>query len=118
MPRFPLEVKAVSFTLRFIEERLESVDPRRSGHFGGGPRVVCDQLYADVRVVEVQSRDAWDSAEVPVSFPLPTGDLTTRLRDEHPRYWEIEAKASSRGIDLLATFLVPVYGVQEAAGFR
>jgi len=118
VPRLPADVKAITLTLRHVEERIARVDQRRAGHGGGRPRVLRDQIYAGVREIDVPLRDAWGGVEVPASVPLPTSaDFSTRLFDDPPRYWEMEAKAAAAaaGVDLYALFLLPVYARPEAA---
>ena len=48
-------------------------------------------------------------AEIPISIRLPEGDYASRLLESPRRYWELEVKAETPGIDYAARFLIPVY---------
>jgi hypothetical protein len=47
--------------------------------------------------------------DLPVSFKLPEGEFGTRLSEAPARYWELEVKADTPGLDFGALFLLPVY---------
>lgn len=92
-------------TLRCVEEAFESTGSE------GGQAVVAYATYVDQRTVEPPMDRSSAFAEVPLSFQLPVdAALETRLRDHPPRYWQLEIKSATRGVDYLARFLVPVYG--------
>jgi hypothetical protein len=91
----------LTFTLRCIEERTEV---RRTSK-GTSTRTVSDQIWADEYAVE----SAMLEGEIPVRFRLPEGDLGTRLVEPPVRYWELEVKAETPGLDFGAVFPVPVY---------
>lgn len=93
----------LTFTLRCIEERTETV--RGAGKTS--VRTICDQLWADE--VVLQGGAVREGNEVPVSFDLPSGDYGTRLADPPARYWELAVVADTPGLDFSARFLVPVY---------
>lgn len=64
------------------------------------------QVYEDRQVLE--SLDG--RYEVPVSFPLPSGEYATQLSaDTRTRYWELLVEAQVPGLDLRSAFLLPVY---------
>ncbi|HPF39705.1 MAG TPA: hypothetical protein P5081_02255 [Phycisphaerae bacterium] len=91
-------------TLRCIEEVFESAGDE------GGQRIVAYATYQDEKRIEPpMDRDVM-CAEVPLSFDLPTGEFETRLRDHPPRYWQLEVRAETPGVDYVARFLTPVYG--------
>lgn len=99
--------RKLSFTLRCIQEQYET---RGSGK-NRQTVVVCYQLYADSMAIDEPGEHRQMGPEMRLSFPLPSGSaLATCLRLRPPRYWEIEVKADTPGIDFGATFLVPVYG--------
>jgi hypothetical protein len=86
--------------------RLRCVEERREGR---PYRTVAYEVYGDTRTVEPSTLDG-PGAELAASFPLPTGDLGTRLAADPARYWELAARAGDApwaGFE--ATFLVPVY---------
>lgn len=95
----------VTCTLRFIEETIEV------SHAGRGKtsrQYVFDQLYEEKRtaplVLGVDGRQA-----ARIEFQLPSGDYSTRLNTDEPRYWLLEAEAATPGVDLHVRFLLPVY---------
>jgi hypothetical protein len=94
-----------TIVLRCIEERVE-VQQRyhRRQRQGVAVEVWSDRQEIDLRTI---SQREWGL--LMISFALPEGDLSTRLRDFPCRRWELEIKAEVRGIDFGATFLVPVY---------
>ena len=47
-------------------------------------------------------------------YVLPSGDYGTGLSNEAASYWEVEMRGEAPGIDLAATFLVPVYARPQA----
>jgi hypothetical protein len=83
--------------LRFIKERREIV----AGH----TTVSHDRTYRDEKTV------AFDgvSPEVTLTFPLPDGDYLTELSAYERRWWELHLDAKTRGLELDADFVVPVY---------
>jgi hypothetical protein len=97
------DFKKLTFTLRCIEERAETV--RRADETIH--RTVCDQLWADE--VALDGGAARESHELPVRFDLPEGDYGTRLSEPPARYWELAVAADTPGLDFTAKFLVPVY---------
>lgn len=97
-------MRSLTLTLRCVQEVVET---RGSGR-NRRQEVVCYGIYEDSRIVSSEEAGA-ESGEIVISFPLPVGDFSTRLRDDSPRYWELAVKAALRGIDYSATFLLPVY---------
>jgi hypothetical protein len=98
----------MTFTLRCIEERTEV---RRTSK-GSSTQVLCDQIWADEKVFE--SSWALQEGEIPVSFRLPEGEYGTRLLEPPIRYWELEVKAATPGLDFGAVFPLPVYARPRA----
>jgi hypothetical protein len=63
-------------------------------------------LYEHTIVVEA----APGARRHPLRFELPDEPgLATLLAENPPRYWEVEVRSAVLGVDLAATFLVPVY---------
>jgi hypothetical protein len=57
-----------------------------------------------------------DRLRIPVRFELPADPaLATDLTAKPPRYWELEVSSDVPGLDLRATFVVPVYARQPEA---
>jgi len=50
---------------------------------------------------------------IPVRFDLPDADLGTALLADPARKWELHARAERPGLDLEASFLVPVYARRQ-----
>ena len=98
------EFKSMTFTLRCVEEHAETY---RTSSNSSSTQVRCDQLWADEIVL--QQGGALYGDFVPLAFKLPEGDLGSRLVERPARYWELEVKADTPGLDFAATFLVPVY---------
>jgi len=98
------EFNRMTFTLRCVEQHAESYETADNNT---GTRFRCEQLWADERVLE--RGGALYNDEVPVSFKLPDGDYGSRFASAPTRYWELEVKADTPGLDFSAVFLVPVY---------
>jgi len=98
------EFNRMTFTLRCVEENAETY---RTTSNSSSTRVRCDQLWADEIVLE--RGGAFYHEAFPLAFKLPDGDLGSRLVDSPSRYWELEVKADTPGLDFAARFLVPVY---------
>ncbi len=95
----------ISLTLRYIEEVMETTG-------SGKNRSTTTVLYCLHEVKQELNAGQFDGAagEIPISMRLPPGDFSNRLIDTPRRYWELEVKAETPGIDYAARFLLPVYG--------
>ena len=102
--RATFEFNSMTFTLRCVEEQTETY---RTTDQSTGTRTRCDQLWADEVVLE--GGGGRYGGEFPISFKLPDGDYGSRLIDTPERYWELEVKADTPGLDFAALFLLPVY---------
>jgi hypothetical protein len=96
---------SISLVLRYIEEVTETTGSgkNRSSH---------QVLYCLHEVKQELSSSQFDSGsegEIPISIRLPPGEFANRLIDTPRRYWELEIKAETPGIDYAARFLLPVY---------
>ncbi len=105
----------LKLTLRCVEEKFE----RR----GKSNDVVAYALHEDEREYAAGEIDLGqgpparllaftveDSPPLGFSFPLPDRpELSTSLSADEPRYWELEVKAETPGLDYKAVFLLPVY---------
>jgi hypothetical protein len=96
---------SLSLTLRYIEEVMER-------HQSGGKTSTTQVLYLlhEVKQELSAAQFANSDAEIPISIRLPAGDFSNRLIESPRRYWELEVKAETPGIDYAARFLLPVYG--------
>jgi len=96
----------IKVTLQCIEENYEirgSGDNRKSV-------VVSYHIYSESKQVTNYSSGNYGSLQIPINFTLPEGEqYKTELSKRPPRYWELELKAETPGIDFMKTFLVPVY---------
>lgn len=96
-----LDAPKINLTLRYIEEVMERHGKNTSqvlyllhevkqdlssGQFGGSPE-----------------------GGIPISLRLPAGTFSNRLIETPRRYWELEVKAETPGVDYAAWFLIPVY---------
>jgi len=100
----PGEIRQLQLDLRFIEERYET---RGSGK-NRQSVVVCYQLFLDSR--SLSGREVSQSGNLAVDWPLPDQkEWTTTLSQRPPRYWELEVKADTPGVDYHSRFLLPVY---------
>jgi hypothetical protein len=103
-PRPIGEFKRISFTLRCVEERTVVYSSRRTST---SSQTTCEQIWVDELVLD-QPGALYDG-EFPLSFRLPDGDYASRFMDPPGRYWELEVKADTAGMDFAALFLLPVY---------
>jgi hypothetical protein len=114
-PRFQGAAK-FAVALRCVEQAFES--------HGRSNAVVCYSLFEDARSFEPGSLDFGGGeparffqlfrkvdagATLDLSFSLPADCPATTLSAAPPRYWELEVKAETAGVDYTATFLLPVY---------
>jgi hypothetical protein len=92
--------------LRCVEEKYEirgTGDNRTS-------KVVSYQIYAeDIKINQAHIYQA-GQLQLPLTFVLPLDkEFETCLSCRPAKYWELEIKAKTPGIDFLAHFLLPVY---------
>ena len=102
-----LRAPSIALTLRFIEEVMET-------HGTGKNRSTTAVLYCLHEIKQDLNAGQFDAgssaAEIPISIRLPAGEeYANRLLDSPRRYWELEVKAETPGIDYVARFLIPVY---------
>jgi hypothetical protein len=118
-------LRQLTITLRCIEEGLQH---RPTGK-GVSAQNVCSATYEDERILVPEEitfgeggrarflsfarrEDAWTALRL--EFPLPDEEeYETHLAAPPVRYWELEVKADTPGVDYSATFLVPVYRRQH-----
>jgi hypothetical protein len=86
-------------TLRCVQERYEV---RKSGKNR-------QSVVVSYEVWSAKQRTEAKRGELVWRFSPPEGVGGTTLSERPPRYWELEIKAETVGIDYAATFLVPVY---------
>jgi hypothetical protein len=104
------DAQKIELALRYIEE---IVITRGSGK-NSNTQINLYCLHEVLQTITPAQYGSTDG-EIPISMRLPSGDYSTRLLEKPRRYWELEVKAETPGIDYQAAFLLPVYGAQGAA---
>ena len=100
----PAEINQLQLDLRFIEEQYET---RGSGR-NKESRVVCYQLYHEERILK--GREVASSGKLSLEWGLPNEpEMTSTLSQRPARFWELEVKADTPGVDYHSRFLLPVY---------
>lgn len=100
----PSEINQLQLDLRFIEEKYEV---RQRGQERES-RVVCYQLYHEARTLE--GREVVSSDKLSLEWNLPNEpNMTSTLSQRPARFWELEVKAETPGVDYHSRFLLPVY---------
>lgn len=92
-------------TLRYIEQVAETTGT-------GKNRSTTQVLYCLHEIKQELSANQYDASSdtgIPINIRLPAGDYANRLLGTPRRYWELEVKAETPGIDYAARFLLPVY---------
>ena len=102
-----LSAPTIGLTLRFIEEVMETHRTPRHGTRTTTALYCLHEIKQDLSVRQFDSGSS--EAEIPISIRLPEGDYASRLLESPRRYWELEVKAETPGIDYAARFLIPVY---------
>lgn len=100
-----LTADRIALTLRYIEEVTEVTGTGKNR----SSRQVLYGLHEVKQEIDARMFQGGSVAEIPISLRLPAGDYATKLLETPRRYWELEVKAETPGIDYLARFLVPVY---------
>jgi hypothetical protein len=100
----PSEINELQLDLRFIEEKYE----RRGSGRNKESRVVCYQLYHEERTLK--GREVAPSGKLSLEWNLPEQpDMTSTLSQRPARFWELEVKADTPGVDYHSRFHLPVY---------
>ena len=100
----PSEINQLQLDLRCIEEQYET---RGSGR-NRESRVVCYQLYHEGWTLK--GREAASSGKLSLEWDLPSEpELISTLSQRPARFWELEVKADTPGVDYHSRFLLPVY---------
>jgi hypothetical protein len=100
----PSEINQLQLDLRFIEEKYET---RQRGQERES-KVVCYQLFHESRILE--GREIASSDKLSLEWDLPNEpDMTSTLSQRPARFWELEVKADTPGVDYHSCFLLPVY---------
>jgi hypothetical protein len=99
----------IDLTLRYIEEIII----HRSSGKNSNTQI---NLYCLHEVAQELTPAHFANADgaIPISMRLPSGEYSNRLMEKPRRYWELEIKAETPGIDYKAFFVLPVYGAQGA----
>jgi hypothetical protein len=95
----------IDLTLRYIEEIII----HRSSGKNSNTQI---NLYCLHEITQELPAALYANGEgeIPITMRLPAGEYSTRLMERPRRYWELEVKAETPGIDYLANFVLPVYG--------
>lgn len=100
----PSKINQLQLDLRFIEEKYET---RQRGN-SRESRVVCYQLFHEARTL--RGREVAPSGKLSLEWDLPgKPEWTSALSQRPARFWELEVKADTPGIDYHCRFLLPVY---------
>jgi len=98
-------IEELTLSLRYIEERYET---RGTGN-DRRQQVVCYQKYLDQRTLA--GRDIPPGPVLEMEWVLPDNpDYVSRLSERPARFWELEVKGKTPGVDYQERFLLPVYG--------
>ena len=70
--------------------------------------MVCYQLFHESRTLK--GREVAPSGKLSIEWNLP-GDLefVSTLSERPARFWELEVKADTPGVDYHSSFLLPIY---------
>lgn len=98
-PRRLAGVTSPEAVLRCVQERYET---RGTGE-DRSQAIVAYEVWSD------RQRGEFRRGEFVWRFALPAGLPGTALSERPPRYWEVELKVETPGVDFAGTFLVPVY---------
>ncbi len=100
----PAEINQLQLDLRCIEEKYET---RRRGRKRESV-VVCYQLFHESRTLK--GREVAPSGKLSLEWNLPSElELTSTMSERPARFWELEVKADTTGVDYHSRFLLPVY---------
>lgn len=100
-----LAADRIVLVLRYIEEVTEVTGTGKNR----SSRQVLYGLHEVKQELDARMFQGGSVAEIPITLRLPEGDYANRLLEDPRRYWELEVKAETPGIDYVARFLVPVY---------
>jgi len=99
----PTQFDIMKINLRFVEENYETHGTGKNR----SQRVVCYQVYGEEKIL--RSHDA-GKPQIYMEWVLPDDpNLTSALSERPARFWELEVKAETPGVDYETRFLVPVY---------
>ena len=75
------------------------------------PRLIgpYESLTYTLRCIQEKCEVRGGDADLRIRFQLPDEDWETKLAERPPRYWSLQIKARTPGVDFDAEFLVPVY---------
>ena len=99
----PPQFDVMRMNLRFIEEAYEESGSGRNR----SQDVVCYQVYGEEKVL--RSHDA-GASKIVMAWQLPEdSEFTTQLSVRPAKFWELEIKAETPGVDYESRFLLPIY---------
>jgi len=102
--KLPEGIRALELHLRHIEEVSETSGSRDHQT----TCQVCYELYSETRELKQDQLLGRDRLEI--NWDLPDEpDLTTRLDQHIPRYWQLEVIGDTPGVQYHRHFLLPVY---------
>ncbi|MBI5149311.1 MAG: hypothetical protein HZA28_00870 [Candidatus Omnitrophica bacterium] len=99
-------LKEMKATLRHIEEKYETRGTGKNRR----SVIVSYQLYADTLTFNNLTAFEQQAVQWPLAFSLPQeSQYNSCLSCRPAKYWELEIKAQTPGIDYFSSFLLPVY---------
>ena len=100
----PSQINQLQLDLRCIEEKYETIQRGQERE----SKVVCYQLYHEARILE--GREVASSDKFSLEWNLPEDpEFASTLSQRPARFWELEVKADTPGVDYHSRFLLPVY---------
>ena len=100
----PSEINQLHLDLRFIEEKYETYQRGQERE----SKVVCYQLYHEERTLE--GGEVGPSDKLSLEWELPDDpEFASALSERPARFWELEVKAETPGVDYHSRFLLPIY---------
>ncbi len=100
----PSEIHQLQLDLRCIEEKYETRQRGRKKE----SRVVCYQLHHENRTLTGSQVSSGNTMAMEWNLPGES-ELTSTLSQRPARFWELEVKADTPGVDYHSRFLLPVY---------
>ena len=98
------QIEELEMNLRYIEERYEVTGTGKNRR----SEVVCYEVYVDNR--KLTGQELPYSPALEMEWPLPNdAELATQLSARPAKFWELEVKAKTPGVDYHERFLLPVY---------
>jgi len=99
----PATFDRMTLNLRYVEEAYET----RGTHRNKRQEVVCYQIYGEERTL---NSGPVHGGRLITEWELPDNEeMISELSARPARFWELEVKAETPGVDYESRFLVPIY---------